>query len=198
MVDIGGIILAAGLSERMKSPTPKQLLPLGGATVAAAVVQNAEGSQLDRVVVVTGHRGGDVAAAVGGGRAEIVENPAYREGNMTSFRAGAVRLAGCEAYVVLLADMPGVSTEMTDRLVETWRVSHPWAAVSQYRDGLAHPLLLSEPAMGAAVQAEGAKGVWRFLAEAAPGTVQRIRFDMPMPLDINTLEDYSRARRPDA
>ena len=190
MRDIGGIVLAAGLSDRMRGPLPKQLLPLGGLTLAAVTVRRAESSVLDRIVVVTGHRSGDVARAVGGGRAEIVDNPDYRDGNMTSFRVGAKALEGCAAFVVLLADMPGVTAEMINRIVDEWQLAQPWAAVSSYTDGRAHPLLLSAAAMNDAVLAEGAKGVWRFLDGAPEGWVEQIVFNAPMPADINTKAEY--------
>ena len=67
MCDVGGMVLAAGLSERMSGPLPKQLLPLGSQTVAAHTVVVAERSRLDRVVVVTGYRADEVAASVAGG-----------------------------------------------------------------------------------------------------------------------------------
>ena len=183
------MVLAAGLSERMRGDVPKQMLPLGGLTLAGVTVRNAEGSSLDRVVVVTGHRSDEVAVAVGEGRAEIVVNPEYRQGNMTSFRAGAGALAGCDAIVVLLADMPGVTTAMIDSIVAEWHRSRPWAAVSSYTDGRAHPLLLSAAALGEASQIEGRKGVWRFLDDAGD-RVEAIIFDFPMPTDVNTPEQY--------
>lgn len=193
---IAGIVLAAGLSERMQGSVPKQLLPYGESTLASVSVRNAEASLLDRVVVVVGHFAEEVAAAVGGGRAEVVENPDYRLGNMTSFRAGAAAVPECEAYVVLLADMPRVTAIMIDRLVETWRSARPWAAVARYTDGLAHPLLLSADAMKQAIEAQGAKGVWRLLDAASPGSVRHVEFDMPMPEDINTPDDYRRVTGP--
>ena len=156
------------------------------------VVRHAEMSSLDDVVVVTGFRGAEVAAAVAGGRARIVDNPEYREGNMTSFRAGFAALPDCHAYIVLLADMPGVSSDMIDQIVEVWNGDEPWAAVSVYPDGRAHPLLLSGPAMEQAVRMEGAKGAWRFLDAAPAGRVIDIVFDQPMPVDVNTRADYDR------
>ena len=191
---IGGIVLAAGLSERMTGAMPKQLLSLGDEPMVTVTVRNAEASELDRIVVVTGHRGTEVAEAVAGGRSIVVDNPEYRDGNMTSFRAGFGALPGCDAYVVLLADMPGVTPEMIDRLVEAWRGDQPWAAVSRYRNGRAHPLLLSASAMAGAAQAEGAKGVWRFLDAAPAERVADVVFDLSVPPDVNTREDYGRLR----
>lgn len=189
------MVLAAGLSERMKGPLPKQLLPLGGAAMVAVTVGNAEASSLDRVVVVTGYRGDEVKGLLGGGRAVVIENPAYRSGNMSSFRVGVEALEGCDAFVVLLADMPGVSKAMIDRVVAEWHAHQPWAAVSSYSDGVGHPLLLSAGAMAEAVRMEGAKGVWRFLDDAPPESVAPVVFEGPMPQDINTYEDYERMLR---
>jgi molybdenum cofactor cytidylyltransferase len=198
MNDIGGMVLAAGLSERMRARVPKQLLPVGDLALAAVSVRNAEASTLGRVVVVTGHRSEEVAAAVGGGRAEVVENRDHQKGNMTSFRVGAGALAGCAAYVVLLADMPGVSTSMIDEVVAEWHRSRPWAAVASYSDGRAHPLLLSAAAMSEAVQARGAKGVWRFLNSAPDELVTEVVIDSPMPQDINTKDEYDQMLRGDS
>lgn len=183
------MVLAAGLSERMSGPVPKQLLPVGDGTLVSLTVRHAEASNLERVVVVTGHRASDVASSVAGGRAAVVENPHYRQGNMSSFRIGATALAECDACVVLLADMPGVTTEMINRLVDVWERQRPWAAVCSYRGSLAHPLLLSAEALLEATGVEGANGVWRFL-ESSPDRVEHVTFDRAVPLDVNTAADY--------
>lgn len=192
MCDVGGMVLAAGLSERMDGSLPKQLLPLGARTVVAATVAAAEASHLDRIVVITGHRADEVAAEVAGGRAETVHNPHFESGNMSSFHTGATALGECAAVVVLLADMPGVTTTMINRLVDEWHQHKPWAAWSVYTDGPAHPLLFSAEALRKAANVEGPHGVWRFL-ESAAGDVLGIPFPMMAPVDINTRSDYERA-----
>jgi len=173
----------------MTGDVPKQLLPYGGATVGAVAVANAVASQLDRVVVVVGHRAGDVGAALAIGRAEIVANPDYRTGNMTSLRVGAEALADCAAVLVLLADMPEVDAGMIDRFVDRWETDEPWAAVARYRDGRAHPLLFSRAALDGVVAADGPKASWRFL-DAAGDTVASVTFDRDRPRDINNRADY--------
>jgi molybdenum cofactor cytidylyltransferase len=189
---IGGIVLAAGLSERMGGPLPKQLLRLAGRPLVAISVGNAVASLLDEVVVVTGHRGDEVAEAIADLGAIIAPNPDYREGNMTSLRAGYAALPDCEAYVVLLSDMPGVTTEMIDRMVGTWRSQRPWAAIACYSDGVKHPLLLSRDAMVDAVKVIGPKAVWRFLESAPAGSVANVDFPQTSPTDVNTSADYER------
>ena len=56
-----GIVLAAGMSTRMGRP--KQLLPLGGRSALAWIV-DLLAARLDQVVVVLGHRAEEIAAAV--------------------------------------------------------------------------------------------------------------------------------------
>lgn len=189
MNGVGGMVLAAGLSERMAGELPKQLLPYGGSTVGAVAVANAVASRIDRVVVVVGHRSGDVGPALAIGRAEVVENPGYRGGNMTSFRVGADALADCAAVLVLLADMPGVTTEMIDRFVACWDAHEPWAAVAEYRDGRGHPLLFSQAALRQVAAQTGPRASWRFL-NAASDAVFGVAFDRSRPRDINSRDDY--------
>ena len=185
---IGGIVLAAGLSERMGEGRFKQLLPIGGRPMVAVVAANAVASELDEVVVVTGHRGEEVAAAVSATGAFVAHNPDYLSGNMTSFRTGYRALPRCDAYVILLTDMPGVDSAMINRHVALWHEQHPWAAVSAYQDRRAHPLLMSASAMAAAVSATQPRAVWKLLASES--SVVDVKFDCPAPADLNTLSDY--------
>lgn len=189
---IAGVIMAAGMSERMAAPVPKQLLQYQQRPMVAVTATNAVASGLDLVVVVTGHRGDEVAAAITGTGVESVANPDYRQGNMTSLRAGYRALPPCDAYVLLLADMPGVSGRMIDRFVTLWEEKRPWAAVAAYRDGRGHPLLLSAAAMEAVIAETGSRAVWRLLDAAADDDVALVVFDEDAPLDVNTAEDYER------
>jgi molybdenum cofactor cytidylyltransferase len=187
---IGGIVMAAGLSERMGGPLPKQLLPIAGKPMVAVTVSNAVASELDLVVVVTGHCAADVEAAVADSSAIVVNNPDYREGNMTSLRTALRAIPDCDAYLLLVADMPGVTPEIIDRMVEAWGRERPWAAVAEYLDGVRHPLLLSRDAMNAAMELNGPKAVWQFLDEAPDGMVMAVALECRAPRDVNEAADY--------
>ncbi|HYG81002.1 MAG TPA: NTP transferase domain-containing protein, partial [Pyrinomonadaceae bacterium] len=60
---ISAILLAAGRSRRMGAFKP--LLPFGAGTVAGACVESLRGAGFKEVVVVVGHRAGEVRAALG-------------------------------------------------------------------------------------------------------------------------------------
>ena len=59
--NIAAVLLAAGRSRRMGAFKP--LLPFGGVTVAEACVASLRAGGAGEVVVVVGHRGGEVRAA---------------------------------------------------------------------------------------------------------------------------------------
>jgi len=54
MMNISGILLAAGMSTRMGQP--KQLLPFGHSTVIDTVIDTLMASKLVEVMVVLGHQ----------------------------------------------------------------------------------------------------------------------------------------------
>lgn len=182
--------MAAGLSDRMGGTVPKQLLPRAGRPLVAIAADAAVGAQINEVVVVTGHHAEEVSAAVADLDVRVAFNADYRDGNMTSLRAGYAALGECDAYVVLLADMPEVTTAMINRLIARWESDQAWAVVASYRDKDAHPLLLSAEAMKESLSDSGANAVWRMLASAPEGAVVREVFAREAPIDVNTPDDY--------
>lgn len=189
--DVVGIVLAAGLAERMGRP--KQLLAFGATTLLNAALANAAASRLDRVVVVLGAYAEEVEASLEPTRAEIVHNAAYRAGNMASLRVGVEAAGDAAAVMHLLGDMLHVGPPIIDRLLGVWQARHPWVVVSDYRGRVGHPFLYSRAATEEIAELEGPKAVWRFLAAASPGRVERVSFDLPFPVDVDTPEDYERA-----
>lgn len=191
---IVGVVLAAGKSERMEDGRLKQLLPFGDRSMAAVVVAHAEASALDRVVVVTGRRSDEVRATLPPGRAVIVENPNYDDGNVSSLRCGLDQAEGAEAIVLLLGDMPGVTSDVIGDCVTHWKTHRPWAAHAVYADGAPnHPFVLSAAAVDALQETRGSKVLWRMLVEAPPQPVAQVRFDRPPPVDVDDLVAYGAA-----
>ncbi|MBA3944350.1 MAG: nucleotidyltransferase family protein [Herpetosiphonaceae bacterium] len=108
---VAGLILAAGMSRRMCQP--KMLLSWRGQPLVRHLAQVALAVPLTPLIVVTGHVGEAVAAALGGLPLVIAHNPDFEQGQSTSLIAG-IRALGSDvdAVAVLLVDQPLVTPEL--------------------------------------------------------------------------------------
>ncbi|HET7479038.1 MAG TPA: nucleotidyltransferase family protein [Rubrobacteraceae bacterium] len=188
--EVVGIVLGAGKSSRFGSP--KQLLPFEGTTLLGRCVENANASDLDRVVVVLGRASEELRRSVDFGRAEVVENTAYGTGCASSLLAGLDAAGGCDAVALLLGDQPGVEPEHVNAALAEWRRERPWASVTSYRGDLGHPFIFSREAFGELRGLHGDKAVWK-LIEIYPERVHKVDVDADLPPDVDTPEDYELA-----
>lgn len=119
---IAAVVLAAGTSSRMGSN--KLLAELSGKPLLRHAVEAALGSAARPVIVVTGHDADKVKAALAGLDITFVDNPNYAEGLSTSLKAG-IRAAPqeCDGAMILLGDMPGVSSALLNKLIASFDTS---------------------------------------------------------------------------
>ncbi len=101
----------------------KQLLPLptpdGEQQVVRVTARSLLAAGPTEVVVVTGHRGREVMAALHDLPVSFAPNPRHTEGQMTSVIAGLAALAApCSAVMICLADMVLVQPDDYRRLSE--------------------------------------------------------------------------------
>jgi molybdenum cofactor cytidylyltransferase len=118
---IAGIVLAAGKSSRM-APRNKLLVKVGnGRAMVAQVVDELLASEVDPVLVVTGHMAPEITHALEGRRVTLVPAPDYARGLSASLQAGIAAVpADCAAALVCLGDMPLVRAGMIDRLLAAY------------------------------------------------------------------------------
>ncbi len=124
VIDKGGrfaaVILAAGRSTRMGGSN-KLLAEITGKPLARIAAEAALKSRARPVVVVTGHQGETVQAALSDLPLEFVQNPDFAEGLSTSLRTGISALpAEIDGAVVMLADMPQVDQVLIDKLISAY------------------------------------------------------------------------------
>ena len=188
MASVHGVVLGAGSSRRLGRP--KQTLPLGDTTVLGWVVRNAEASTLDRVVVVLGGAADEVRASLRSGRAELVSSQAYASGCASSLLAGLDAVADADAVMLVLGDMPGVDASVIDTVRADWEEHAPAMAVTSYQGQLGHPFVFSASMFPDLAALHGDKAVWK-LIEAEPHRVRHVAVDRPLPLDVDTWDDYA-------
>jgi molybdenum cofactor cytidylyltransferase len=127
--NIVGVVLAAGQSRRMGHAN-KLTMPVDGTPMVARVVDTLQQSNVERVLVVTGHEPEEIRNALSGREVELVHNPDFEEGMGTSVRAGVSALGDdVDGALIALADMPWVAPDVIDRLVAAFS---PDAEVSIY------------------------------------------------------------------
>lgn len=192
MVSIAGIVLGAGSSRRLGRP--KQTLPFGDTTLLGHVVRGVEATSLDPVLVVLGGAADEARAGLTPTRAEVVHNDAYGTGCASSLLAGLDAAGPVGAILLILGDMPGVDAAVIDAVRADWEAARPWAAVTDYRGTLGHPLAFSAEAFPALRGLHGDKAVWKLL-DAHPERFLRVPVDRDLPRDVDTWEDYEEARR---
>lgn len=113
---IGGLILAAGFSSRMKAWKP--MLPVNGVPAIRRTVSLLQDC-CGEVAVVTGHRREDLSPLLRELGAAEIPNPDYADGMFTSVRAGLRYFAERDAEGVLLlpCDCAAVPVEAVRELV---------------------------------------------------------------------------------
>lgn len=182
-------VLAAGSGSRMG--TPKAELRIGGARLVDRAVEAARDAGCARIIAVV--RAG---TAVPG--AECVVNPAPERGLRSSL-ALALELAAapdplphphpCDAIVLLLVDMPGISGDAIRAAAAAWRPGR--VAMGRYGDRRGHPIVMAPDLWHAAIALAGPdEGARRFLAAHAD-----LVDAVPVPgdpADLDTPDDLAR------
>ncbi|MBK8179787.1 MAG: NTP transferase domain-containing protein [Planctomycetes bacterium] len=127
------VILAAGQGTRMKSPAAKVLAPLCGRPMIAWVVDQALALSPTRVLVVVGHQGAEVAAAVAAhfpGRPIecVTQSPQRGTGHALQV---CLPVLGPDPgrVVVLYGDMPLLAPASLERLCEAQAATGGGAAL---------------------------------------------------------------------
>lgn len=183
---VTGLVLGAGGSRRLGRP--KQLLAYGDGTLLGHVVDVARQCAFGQTIVAIGGSAEEVRAGVDLSGTEVVVNEDFGEGCSSSIAAAlAVVDLRCDVLVLLLGDQPGVSAETVSTLLAGRRASP--LAVCGYEDGRGHPIAFARGAFGDLAQLHGDKGVWRLL-EQRSGEVAEVPVASPIPLDVDSPEDY--------
>ena len=188
-VRTAGLILAAGGSQRLGRP--KQLLPYGDGVLLDAVLSTARASGFDQIVLALGGAEHAVRQSVDTSGCEVVGNPAFGDGCSSSIAAAIPAVhPDTDVLVLLLGDQPGVRPE-TIRLLLRERGSAP-LAVCRYDDGVGHPFAFDRSVLPDLAALHGDKAVWKLLEQRA-ADVCEVVVAGPIPLDVDTEEDYERA-----
>jgi molybdenum cofactor cytidylyltransferase len=185
---VAALILAAGLSTRMKDFKP--LLPLGETTVIDHALATFRVPGVDSYLVV-GHRREEVRAAVSQPDVSIIPNPDYQKGMFSSVQAGVRNLRPCyPAFFLLPGDIPMVSPATIAIILDAGRENPGGIIYPVFEDKRGHPPLIPAgliPEILTWDRGGGLKAVLRRHESRARDVPVADAFILR---DINTPEDY--------
>ena len=184
---ITGIILASGLSRRMGSD--KLLLPVDGIAIVERVMQAADASLLDDIIVV--YQNPVVRKLAESYRIRQVYNPDAAQGQSASVNAGVLAaLHDTHAYMFLPGDQPRLDSATINILIDAWQNRNDHIIVPVYGGRRGSPVIFPVQLRDRLLALEGDMG-GRAVIEQASEMVHCI--DMPdadAGIDIDTPEEY--------
>ncbi|WP_020179236.1 molybdopterin-binding/glycosyltransferase family 2 protein [Methylopila sp. M107] len=186
---VAAIVLAAGRSTRMGGPN-KLLETLLGKPLLRHAAEAAVGAGLAEVVVVTGHQGTAVETALSGLDVRFARNRNFAEGLSTSLKAGLSALSSdVDAVVVMLGDMPGVSSSIVRNLAAAYAPGAGVHIVAATRNGRrGNPVLWGRRLFAELVRIDGDVG-GRHLLGLHADLVREVEAEDDGPMiDVDTPE----------
>ena len=189
---VAGVVLAAGSSTRMGRN--KLFFDLDGETLLRRVVRRAIGAGLDPVVVVVGHEAERARAELAELACTPVDNPDHALGINRSLRTGISHVPDrARAAVVMLADMPFVTSRMVAELVTRYRESTAPLVISAYGDVNAPPMLYDR-ALFSELQQMSGEGCGRQVVRRHRNEAVAVSWPEAALQDIDVPEDYERIK----
>ena len=183
-----GLVLAAGGSLRFGEA--KQLLPYRGRTLLDATLDMARHCGFDQLLVTLGGAGAAVRERVDLSGVRVTENAAFSTGCGSSIATAVAAVdARADGLVLLLGDQPGVRAADVARLVRDAAATP--LGVCRYAGGLGHPFWFRRDVFADLRGLHGDKAVWKLL-HAGLYPVAEVPVDGPIPIDVDTREDYER------
>ncbi len=183
---VAAVVLAAGQSRRMAGAN-KLLATFDDEPLVRRTVRAAIASKADPVIVVSGHMADRITGALAGLDVSITHNADYAEGLATSLRAGLAAVPeNAAGALVVLADMPGISAAVIDRLIAAFSPAQGRSIVLPTAAGKrGNPVLWSRAYFPELMGLAGDSGARHLLAEHGEA-VTTVEIGPAVAVDVDT------------
>jgi len=172
---------------------PKQMLAWQGKTLLRHVLESLLNSNAQEIILVLGHEAEAIRKSLTEFPIKIVINPDYRQGMASSLRQGLLAMdPRSEAFLVFLADQPGIGPEIINRMIREFQQANPRRGIVRpVHQGLrGHPVLIGVRYLQEVLQLQGDVGARRILMNH-PEDILEIEVEQDVVLkDIDTPEEY--------
>jgi molybdenum cofactor cytidylyltransferase len=193
---IVAVILSAGESSRMGQP--KALLPIEGVRFIEKIVTTLKATRVGGIVVVLGHNVTELRPKIGDLPVDLVINPDYKQGQLTSLRAAIRNIeAGSDpervdGILVHLVDHPYINADLVNLMIDRFYETRKLIVVPRYRDRRGHPVIFSRALFGELLTAPLDLGAKAVVHGHRADTLEIETDDEGAIIDIDTPEEYRR------
>jgi putative nucleotidyltransferase with HDIG domain len=187
---ISGLILAAGLSERMGEC--KALMQIARKSALEVIVTRMRSAGVASITVVTGCNEETVSHEAMRLGCETAFNPAYRSGMFSSVITGVKAIKdGYDAFFLLPVDIPLVKSATYRALIDAFDEGYgaPEVVYPAFMGERGHPPLIGREMIGPILDWHGADGLNGLLSGHAR-SVEIPTADRAVLLDMDTQDDY--------
>jgi molybdenum cofactor cytidylyltransferase len=192
---IGGLLLAAGGSNRMGRP--KQLLKFENKTLIRRAAETLVNSACDLVVVVLGAEIESSKAEIAELAADICINERWQTGMASTIKSGLRELLKIEpdlaAVVIALCDQPYVTSDDIDQLITEFRNTDSTIVAAEYGGTAGVPALFARASFAELLELKGDKGA-RHLIRKSAKPVRTVPMEQAA-LDIDSSDDFDQLSR---
>lgn len=190
------VMLAAGMSSRTaQSGSHKLLAEFDGIPLLRQMAMIAGQSNASSVTVVLGHRHEELGRVLDGLDITRAVNANHASGMASSIAAGLSTLEaqGADGVMVMLADMPRISSEHLNRLISTFERAGRLAVVRAVADGKpGNPVILPRSMFEDLSRLEGDVGA-RDLIKASCLQIIDVELGSAALMDVDTPDAIARA-----
>jgi molybdenum cofactor cytidylyltransferase len=189
---VAGILLAAGTASRMGSN--KMLLLLDGESVLRRAARRALAGGLSPLIVVLGHESDKALKEIEDLPCQWALNPLYQEGVNSSVKNGILAVPR-EALgaMVMLADMPFVTSGMIAAMIERFRASEAPLVISDYA-GVNAPPMLYDRSLFTELMTMTGEGCGRQVVRRHRDEAEVLAWPESALADLDVPEDYQRVK----
>ena len=192
-IKVATIVLAAGLSSRM-GDINKLLAPINGTALIRRVIDQVQQSQVDPIIVVTGHQAHLIGEALAGCDVLFVENKNFAEGLSTSLRTGLKAVPKTVAgALICLGDMPKLTAQHIDDLIRAFREHQgDKICVPIYQGRQGNPVLWPARYFAAMGKMRGDVGAKKLIEQHRDHVHEVVMNDEGVVRDVDTPEDLAK------
>lgn len=186
MARIGAVVVAAGLSSRMKSFKP--LLPFEDTTIAKHIVQMLKRNGADPILMVTGYRADELEDHLAQMGIRFLRNERYRETQMfDSVRMGIEAIIDeCDKIMLMPVDMPAIRQKTFSQVL----MIDADMVRTVYGGEPGHPILLKKEVARKLCGYQGDRGLRGAMEESGISITNLIVDDKGVNWDVDTQAEY--------